>query len=155
MAQSTGRNFFLFLFPSSGIPESFYLRNEKKKIFHLHNLTTQFEMPDSSIPETQWWKWVYLVLFWNMLLSMHGIFEAPPMSCPVFCPTIIFHSWKNGAFFFLCCFTHTESWLFFMIMLWSQNVSLDFCFRHVIPWDLSRLRFRLLQRMNTFDNREN
>jgi hypothetical protein len=44
---------FIFMFPSSGIPESFYLRNEKKKIFHLHNLTTQFEMPDSSIPETQ------------------------------------------------------------------------------------------------------
>ena len=100
------KDFFLFLFPSSGIPESFYLRNEKRKIFHLHNLTTQFEISDSSIPETQWWN--ECILFWNMLLSMLGIFLKRHL-CHVlyFCPTIIFRSRRNGAFFFFMFF-HTH-----------------------------------------------
>ena len=115
------KEFFLFLFPSSGIPESFYLRNEKKKIFHLHNLTTQFEMPDSSIPETQWWKWVYFVLehafeydwnIWSATYVMSCIFVQP-----------LFFTLEKMVHFSFYVISHTESWLFFMIMLWSQNVS--------------------------------
>ena len=72
-----------------------------------------------------------------------------------FCPTIIFHSWKNGAFFFLCYFTHRILVIFHDHVVKSECEFRSFFFGHVIPWDLLRLRFRLLQRMNTFDNREN
>ena len=60
--------------------------------------------------------------FWNMLLSMIGIFEAPPMSCPVFLSNHYFSLLKKWCIFLFMLF-HTQnlgyfSWSCCEVRMW-------------------------------------
>ena len=67
--------------------------------------------------------------FWNMLLSMIGIFEAPPMSCPVFLSNHYFSLLKKWCIFLFMLF-HTQnlgyfSWSCCEVRMWVQKFFFD------------------------------
>ena len=89
--------------------------------------------------------WVWLEYFWSATYVMSCIFVQP-----------LFFNLEKMVHFSFYVVSHTQnlgyfSWSRCEVRMWVQ---IFFC-GHVIPWDLTRLRFRQNQRMNTFDNREN